>query len=100
MEGTNSLRKHLNNHLFDLWRTSLVLQSNGTGCDNFCCKCPHTQELMRSLQGSRFAKELLVGAVAGAISRTVTAPVDRLRIVMQAATSETKNMGAYQAPFR
>jgi len=39
------------------------------------------------------SNKLVDGAIAGITSRTITAPVDRLRIVMQAASAETRSMG-------
>lgn len=42
------------------------------------------------------SNKLVDGAIAGIMSRTITAPVDRLRIVMQAASAETKTMGVFE----
>jgi len=48
----------------------------------------------------RWWKQLLAGAVAGVVSRTCTAPLDRLKILLQVHAGSTKNNWTVQRGFQ
>ncbi|XP_078416756.1 mitochondrial adenyl nucleotide antiporter SLC25A24-A-like [Cetorhinus maximus] len=74
--------------IIHFWKHSTVLDIG----DSLTIPDEFTEEEKKS---GMWWRQLLSGAVAGAVSRTGTAPLDRLKVLMQVHSSKTNQMSMY-----